>query len=102
MNKDAVALLSFIKAAEKLKVELRHSYTSSIDRKESVAEHSWMLGLMAMLFFDFVDLKVDKLKVMKMVIIHDLAELLLATSQHLKFRTETQTSTPRSAQPCRN
>lgn len=74
MNSDASALLKFIKAAEKLKTELRHSYTSSIDRKESVAEHSWMLGLMAMLFFDFVDLKVDKLKVMKMVIIHDLAE----------------------------
>lgn len=76
MNSDIGALLEFIKTAEKLKVELRHSYTSDITRQESVAEHSWMMGLMAILFFDFAEAKVDKLKVMKMVVIHDLAEAI--------------------------
>lgn len=74
MNKDAVAILDFIKSAEKLKTELRHSWTSDKSRQESVADHSWMLALMALLFFDYVNLKVDRLKVIKMVILHDLAE----------------------------
>ena len=76
MTEDAAALLKFIRIAEKLKVELRHSYTSLIDRQESVAEHSWMLGLMAILVFDLIEIKVDQLKVMKMVIIHNLAEAI--------------------------
>ena len=41
-------LLDFLAQAEKLKCNTRHCYTSS-GRKESVAEHSWRLGLMAML-----------------------------------------------------
>jgi putative hydrolases of HD superfamily len=76
MNSEAMTLIGFIKQAEKLKTELRHSYTSDIERKESVAEHSWMLALMAILMFDYVELKVDRLKVMKIVIIHDLAEAI--------------------------
>jgi putative hydrolase of HD superfamily len=76
MNREIIALLEFIKRAEKLKTELRHSYTSNKDRQESVADHSWMLALMAILMFDYVDLKVDKLKVIKMLIIHDLAEAI--------------------------
>lgn len=41
-------LLNILSVAEKLKCNTRHSYTSS-GRKESVAEHSWRLSLMAML-----------------------------------------------------
>ena len=41
-------LLEILSAAEKLKCNTRHCYTSS-GRHESVAEHSWRLALMAML-----------------------------------------------------
>lgn len=74
MNEQILALVQFIKRAEKLKTEVRHSWTSNIDRQESVAEHSWMLALIAMTIFDSIDFELDRLKVMKMVIIHDLAE----------------------------
>ena len=45
---EAQKLLDILSVAEKLKCNTRHCYTSS-GRKESVAEHSWRLGLMAML-----------------------------------------------------
>ena len=65
-------LLDFLKIAEQLKCNTRHSYTSS-GRLESVAEHSWRLALMAMLVGDeFPELDMDK--VIKMCLIHDLGE----------------------------
>ena len=65
-------LLDFLKTAEQLKCNTRHSYTSS-GRLESVAEHSWRLALMAMLVGDeFPELDMDK--VIKMCLIHDMGE----------------------------
>ena len=64
--------LSILSIAEKLKCNTRHSDTSS-GRRESVAEHSWRLALMAMLLEDeFPD--TDMNKVIKMCLIHDLGE----------------------------
>ena len=66
-------LLDFLKTAEQLKCNTRHSYTSS-GRLESVAEHSWRLALMAMLVGDeFLELDMDK--VIKMCLIHDIVEI---------------------------
>ena len=66
-------LLDFLKTAEQLKCNTRHSYTSS-GRLESVAEHSWRLALMAMLVGDeFPELDMDK--VIKMCLIHDIVEI---------------------------
>jgi len=66
-------LINFHKKAEKLKTTTRHSWLTD-SSQESVAEHSWMLSLLAMLLFDKLDKKVDLIKVMKMVTVHDLAE----------------------------
>lgn len=67
--KELIAILS---VAERLKCNTRHSDTSS-GRRESVAEHSWRLALMAMLLEDeFADLDMDK--VIRMCLIHDLGE----------------------------
>ena len=67
-------LLDFLKTAEQLKCNTRHSYTSS-GRLESVAEHSWRLALMAMLVGDeFPELDMDK--VIKMCLIHDMGEAI--------------------------
>lgn len=64
--------LSILSVAEKLKCSTRHSDTSS-GRRESVAEHSWRLALMAMLLEDeFSDVNISK--VIKMCLIHDLGE----------------------------
>jgi len=65
-------LLEILAVAEKLKCNTRHSDTSS-GRRESVAEHSWRLALMAMLLEDeFPDTDINK--VIKMCLIHDLGE----------------------------
>lgn len=65
-------LLDVLAIAERLKDTNRHCYTSK-GRHESVAEHSWMMCLMAFLMKDeFEDVDMDK--VIKMCIIHDLGE----------------------------
>ena len=64
--------LSILSVAEKLKCNTRHSDTST-GRRESVAEHSWRLALMAMLLEDEFP-KLDMNKVVKMCLIHDLGE----------------------------
>ena len=65
-------LLQILSVAEKLKCTTRHCYTSS-GRRESVAEHSWRIALMAMLLKDeFPTADMDK--VTRMCLIHDLGE----------------------------
>ena len=65
-------LLKVVHLAEKLKCNTRHCYTSS-GRRESVAEHSWRLSLMAMLVSsEFPEADTDK--VIRMCLIHDLGE----------------------------
>ena len=65
-------LLDALSIAEHLKDATRHCYTKS-GRHESVAEHSWMMTLMAFFMKDEFP-KVDMDKVIKMCIIHDLGE----------------------------
>ena len=65
-------LIEILTTAERLKDTTRHCYTSG-GRHESVAEHSWMMTLMA--FFlreEFPEADMDK--VTRMCIIHDLGE----------------------------
>ena len=58
---------------ERLKDTTRHCYTSG-GRKESVADHSWRLALMAYWISDeFPD--VDMNKVIRMCLIHDIGEV---------------------------
>jgi putative hydrolase of HD superfamily len=91
-------ILSFIQKAEKLKTELRHSWTSDVTRQESVAEHSWSSCLLAILLFDEISTKVDLLKTLKMIIVHDLPEALVgdipafevSKRQDNKFENEKQ------------
>lgn len=65
-------LLDTLLIAERLKDTTRHCYTAN-GRQESVAEHSWMMTLMAFLMRDeFQDVDMDK--VIQMCIIHDIGE----------------------------
>lgn len=65
-------LLDILSVTERLKDAVRHCYTSG-GRRESVAEHSWMMTVMAFFMRDeFPDADMDK--VIEMCIIHDLGE----------------------------
>ncbi|MBQ9079177.1 MAG: HD domain-containing protein [Ruminococcus sp.] len=69
---EARKLLEALSVAERLKDATRHCYTRN-GRHESVAEHSWMMTLMAFLIKDeFPEADMDK--VIRMCIIHDLGE----------------------------
>ena len=69
---EARKLLEALTVAERLKDATRHCYTKN-GRHESVAEHSWMMTLMAFFMKDeFPEVDIDK--VIKMCIIHDLGE----------------------------
>lgn len=66
------ALLDVLHVAERLKDTTRHCYTSG-GRRESVAEHSWRVALMAYFMKDeFPEADIDK--VIRMCLIHDLGE----------------------------
>ena len=69
---EARRLLDALAVAERLKDTTRHCYTSK-GRHESVAEHCWMVTLMAYFLRDeFPEADMDK--VMRMCLIHDLGE----------------------------
>lgn len=71
---DAKALIAFLRVAERLKDAPRHCWTTG-GRRESVAEHSWRVALMAMLMKDeFPELDIDR--VIRMCLVHDLGEAL--------------------------
>ena len=73
MKKQITSILKVLALAERLKFELRHSYTSS-GRQESVAEHTWRMSLMAVLIEPLLKEKVDTARLLKMIILHDLVE----------------------------
>jgi putative hydrolase of HD superfamily len=96
MNKKIKNLIDFYEKAEKLKTTTRHSWLSNPKRQESVAEHSWMLCLLAIILSDELDKKINLLKVLKMLTIHDLAESIIgdipvhevSTRQQNKYKSE--------------
>jgi putative hydrolase of HD superfamily len=67
------SIIQVLTLAERLKFELRHSYTSA-GRQESVAEHCWRMSLMAVLVEPLLTKKVNTARLLKMIIIHDLVE----------------------------
>ncbi|NBB87238.1 MAG: HD domain-containing protein [Bacteroidetes bacterium] len=69
---ELAGFLDFLRGAERLKDTLRSGYTSG-GRRESVADHTWRLCLMALLLHDcFPD--VDFTRLVKICVIHDLSE----------------------------
>lgn len=69
---EARELLEALSVAERLKDTTRHCYTAK-GRHESVAEHSWMMTLMAF-FIKNEFPEADMNKIIQMCIIHDLGE----------------------------
>ena len=67
--------IQFIVEADKVKNIFRQTYLSDGERKENDAEHSWHLALSAILLKEYVSEEVDLLKVITMVLIHDLVEI---------------------------
>ena len=67
--------IAFIKEIDKIKYIQSRTKLFNSDRRENDAEHSWHLAMMAMVLSEYSDSKIDLLKVLKMVLIHDIVEI---------------------------
>src|SRR3954464_10086922 len=67
-------VLTFLRAAERLKIVMRSGWTSE-GQQESVAEHTWRLCLMAVLLYGRTP-GIDLARLLKMCLIHDLGEAI--------------------------
>ena len=67
-------VLTFLRSAERLKTVTRSGWTST-GQRESVAEHTWRLCLMAMVLYGRTH-SIDLGKLLRMCLIHDLGEAI--------------------------
>ena len=67
--------MEFLLEVDKLKFINRQTYLSDGKRKENDGEHSWHLALMAVLLSEYSNEEIDLVKVITMVLIHDIVEI---------------------------
>ncbi len=75
MSKRLEQQMQFIKEMDGLKQIVRQTYLKDSSRKENDAEHSWHLAMMAILLNEYSNETIDVLRVITMVLIHDVVEL---------------------------
>ena len=66
---------AFAVEIDKVKNIFRQTWLADGGRKENDAEHAWHAALMAVLLAEYSNEPVDVLKVVKMLLIHDLVEI---------------------------
>jgi putative hydrolases of HD superfamily len=67
--------IEFIVEIDKVKQILRQNLVISTRKNENDAEHSWHMAVMAMVLSEYAADEVNLLRVIKMVLIHDLVEI---------------------------
>jgi putative hydrolase of HD superfamily len=67
--------VAFIHEIDKVKYILRKTKLFNSDRNENDAEHSWHLAIMAIILAEYANEPVDILKIVKMLLIHDVVEI---------------------------
>lgn len=67
--------MEFIIEVDKLKKIKRQTYLSDGINKENDAEHSWHIALMTVLLSEYSNEEIDVLRVVKMLLIHDIVEI---------------------------
>lgn len=75
VSEDLLKQINFIKEIDKLKYIQRKTKLINSNRPENDAEHSWHLAVMAIVLSAHANSTVDILKVVKMVLIHDIVEI---------------------------
>ena len=76
--------IAFLMEIDKVKNIFRQTYLADGKRKENDAEHSWHLAISAFLLKEYVKEEVDVLKVIIMVLIHDLVEIDAAETKRAR------------------
>ncbi|GAB4035920.1 HD domain-containing protein [Spirosoma jeollabukense] len=70
-----VKQIEFLKEIDKLKYIQRRTKLFNSERRENDAEHSWHLAMMAIILAQHANTEIDLLKVLKMLLIHDIVEI---------------------------
>ena len=81
-KKEIEQIFDFIGISENLKDTKRYLNTKEIKHKESSAEHSWHVALMAMVAFYEFGLDIDLGKAIKIALVHDLPESLAGDTDY--------------------
>ena len=68
-------IVDFCRLIDKEKFIRRRTYLTDGERFENDAEHAWHLAMMALLLSEYSNERIDVLKVMGIVLIHDLVEI---------------------------
>lgn len=66
---------AFCREIDKEKFIERQTYLSGAKRKENDAEHAWHMAIMTLLLSEYANEKIDVLKTISMLLIHDLVEI---------------------------
>ena len=74
-TENLIQQINFIKEIDKIKYIQRKTKLFNSDRNENDAEHSWHLAMMTLVLAEHSDVPIDILKVLKMVLIHDIVEI---------------------------
>ena len=67
--------LQFLLELDKQKEIGRQTYLADGSRKEGDAEHAWHMAIMAFLLADYANEKIDVIKTIKMILMHDVVEI---------------------------
>lgn len=67
--------IAFLAELDRLKSVLRRNTLIDGSRRENTAEHSWHLGMLAIVLAEYADEPIDVLHVVKMVLVHDVVEI---------------------------
>lgn len=67
--------MEFCLEIDKEKFISRQTYLSDGKRRENDAEHAWHMGIMTMILSEYANEKIDVLKTIGMLLIHDLVEI---------------------------
>ncbi|ARU63892.1 phosphohydrolase [Tumebacillus avium] len=67
--------MDFLVEIDKLKSIYRRAVLMNRSRNENDAEHSWHLAVMAMVLLEHANESVDVLRVLKMLLVHDIVEI---------------------------
>ena len=67
--------IRFVKEIDKLKQVFRQTLLMDKSRQETSSEHSWHIALMAFILLEYAEGQIDLLRVVKMLLIHDLVEI---------------------------
>ena len=74
-NEQLDRLFDFCREIDREKFIQRQTYLTGGEKKENDAEHAWHAALMAILLSDYSNEKIDVLKTVTMILIHDIVEI---------------------------